>query len=150
LELLNLASVETYEGAQSVKANLDNRKSFDPTVKGCSNDTIAWAAEGCRRLACWPGWLGGLELLNLASVDTYKGVKSVKANLINRKSLGPIVKGCSNDTIAWAAEGCRRLARWPGWLGELELLNLAGVGTHRKRRGEARLSLRKSAFRSLL
>jgi hypothetical protein len=38
---LNLAGFNTYEGAQSVKANLDNLKSLDTIVKGCSNDTIA-------------------------------------------------------------------------------------------------------------
>jgi hypothetical protein len=38
---LNLASFCRYEGAQSVKANLNNRKRLDTIVKGCSNDTIA-------------------------------------------------------------------------------------------------------------
>jgi hypothetical protein len=51
-------------------------------------------------VARWPGWLVGLELLNLASIDTHEGAQPVKANLDNHKSLDTIVKGCSNDTIA--------------------------------------------------
>jgi hypothetical protein len=40
-KLLNLAGFNTYEGAQSVKANLDNHKILDAIIKSCSNDTIA-------------------------------------------------------------------------------------------------------------
>jgi hypothetical protein len=40
--LRDKSEVCVYEGAQSLKANLDNRKSRDDTIaKGCSNDTIA-------------------------------------------------------------------------------------------------------------
>jgi hypothetical protein len=35
------SKVCVYESAQSVKANLNNRKSLDTIVKGCSNDNIS-------------------------------------------------------------------------------------------------------------